>query len=99
MLIDWIHEAGAAQRAGTLLGAWCSTPAPTPTPAALHDAVKGAGVTLIEVHISNVHAREAVRHHSFLSPAAAGIVVGVGVDGYALAMHGLVRRVAAAKGA
>ena len=85
VLIDWIHEAGVAQRAGTLLGLVFNAGAYTHTSLALHDAVKGAGVAMIEVHISNVHAREAVRHHSFLSPAAAGIVVGFGIDGYALA--------------
>jgi 3-dehydroquinate dehydratase II len=58
--------------------------------------VKGAGVPMIEVHISNVHAREPFRHHSYLSPAAAGIIVGFGVDGYALAMEGLARRAKAA---
>jgi 3-oxoadipate CoA-transferase alpha subunit len=47
---------------------------------------------VIEVHISNVHAREPFRHHSYLSPAAAGIVVGFGIDGYALAIDGLARR-------
>src|SRR5208283_4098151 len=44
---------------------------------------------LIDCHISNVHTREEVRGHSFISPAAAGIVVGFGVDGYAVAIHGL----------
>ena len=92
LLIDWIHEAGAAHRAGMLLGIVFNAGAYTHTSLALHDAVKGAGVPMIEVHISNVHAREAVRHHSFLSPAAAGIVVGFGIDGYALAIHGLARR-------
>jgi 3-dehydroquinate dehydratase-2 len=51
---------------------------------------------VIEVHISNVHAREAVRHHSFISPAAAGIVVGFGIDGYVLAIDGLLRKSRAA---
>jgi 3-dehydroquinate dehydratase-2 len=98
VLIDWIHEAGVAQRAGTLLGAVFNPGAYTHTSVALHDAIKGAGVAVIELHISNVHARESFRHHSYVSPAAAGIVVGFGIDGYALAMHGLVRRAAAAKG-
>jgi hypothetical protein len=47
---------------------------------------------VIECHISNVHAREAFRHHSYISPAAAGIVVGFGVDGYVVALEGLVRK-------
>jgi len=99
LLIDWIHEAGVAHRGGTLLGVVFNAGAYTHTSVALHDAIKGAGVPTIEVHISNVHAREPFRHHSYLSPAAAGIVVGFGIDGYALAMQGLVRRAAAAKGA
>ena len=92
VLIDCIHEAGAAFRAGNLLGVVFNAGAYTHTSVALHDAVKGAGVPTIEVHISNVHAREAFRHHSYLSPAAAGIVVGFGIEGYALAMEGLARR-------
>ena len=92
VLIDWIHEAGVAHRAGTLLGVVFNAGAYTHTSVALHDAVKGAGVPMIEVHISNVHAREPFRHHSYLSPAAAGIVVGFGIEGYALAMDGLSRR-------
>jgi len=91
-LIDWIHEAGAAQRAGQLLGVVFNAGAYTHTSVALHDAIKGTGVAVIEVHLTNVHAREAFRHHSYLSPAAAGIVVGFGVDGYRLAIEGLVRR-------
>ena len=96
VLIDWIHEAGAAFRAGTLRGVVFNAGAYTHTSVALHDAIKGAGVPVVEVHISNVHAREPFRHHSYLSPAAAGIVVGFGIDGYALAMEGLSRRKAGA---
>jgi 3-dehydroquinate dehydratase-2 len=60
---------------------------------ALHDAIKGVdGLPVIELHISNVHTREAFRHHSFISPVATGIIVGFGVDGYAIALEGLVRR-------
>ncbi|HEY6355354.1 MAG TPA: type II 3-dehydroquinate dehydratase [Burkholderiaceae bacterium] len=91
-LVDWIHEAGTAQRAGQLLGVVLNAGAYTHTSVALHDAIKGTSVTLVELHISNVHAREAFRHHSFLSSVAAGIVVGFGVEGYALAIEGLVRR-------
>lgn len=96
LLIDWIHEAGAAHRAGTLLGVVFNAGAYTHTSVALHDAIKGSGVPVVEVHITNVHAREPFRHHSYLSPAAAGIVVGFGIDGYALAIQGLARRAAAA---
>ena len=98
VLIDWIQEAGRAQRAGTLAGVVFNAGAYTHTSVALHDAIKGAGVPVIEVHISNVHAREAFRHHSYLSPAADGVVVGFGVDGYALAIDGLARAAAAKLG-
>jgi 3-dehydroquinate dehydratase-2 len=92
VLIDWIHEAGAAFRQGELAGAVFNAGAYTHTSVALHDAIKGSSLPVIEVHISNVHAREAFRHHSYLSPAAAGIVVGFGVDGYVLGIEGLVRK-------
>ena len=89
VLIDWIQEAGSRQAAGDLIGAVFNPGAYTHTSLALHDAIKGAKLRLIECHISNVHTREEFRSHSFISPAAAGIVVGFGVDGYAVAIHGL----------
>jgi 3-dehydroquinate dehydratase II len=67
----------------------------THTSIALHDAIKGANAPVIELHITNVHAREPFRHHSWLSPVAKAIVVGFGVDGYPLAIAGLVRLAAA----
>jgi 3-dehydroquinate dehydratase-2 len=97
VLIDWIHDAGVRHRAGQLAGVVMNPGAYTHTSIALHDAIKGCGVPLIEIHISNVHAREAFRHHSYISPAAAGIVVGFGVDGYVLAIDGLLRKARAAK--
>ncbi|EGJ12004.1 MULTISPECIES: type II 3-dehydroquinate dehydratase [Rubrivivax] len=92
VLIDALHEAGRAVKAGALLGVVFNPGAYTHTSVALFDAIKGAELPVIEVHISNVHAREAFRHHSYVSPAAAGIVVGFGVDGYRLAIEGLVRQ-------
>ena len=89
VLIDWIHEAGRVQAAGTLAGVVLNAGAYTHTSIALHDAIKGAGVQVIEVHISNVHAREAFRHHSTISPVARGVIVGLGVAGYALAIAAL----------
>ena len=53
-------------------------------------------MTLIELHISNVHAREAFRHHSYISPAARAVMAGFGVNGYALAIAGLAGMVAPA---
>lgn len=92
VLIDAIHEAGRGVKDGRVLGVVLNAGAYTHTSVALHDAIKGAGVPVVEVHISNVHTREAFRHHSFVSPAATGIVVGFGVAGYALAIEGLVHK-------
>ena len=84
-LIDRVH---AARTDGTTFivinpGAF------THTSVALLDAVKGTGVPLVELHISNVHAREAFRHHSYLSGVARAVMCGFGVQGYALAIDGL----------
>lgn len=96
-LIDKIHEYGRLHKEGQALGCVFNPGAYTHTSIALHDAIKGVdGLPVIECHISNVHAREAFRHHSWISPTAAGIVVGFGVDGYALAIEGLVRKFSAA---
>jgi len=89
-LIDWLHEAGA-EPAGTVVGIVLNAGAYTHTSVALHDAIKAIFPPVIEVHLSNVHAREPFRHHSYLSPACAGIVVGFGVAGYAMAIDGLGR--------
>jgi 3-dehydroquinate dehydratase-2 len=91
VLIDWIHESGREVAAGRLLGVVFNAGAYTHTSVALHDAIKGASVPVVELHISNVHAREAFRHHSFISPVARGIIVGFGVKGYALAIEALAR--------
>lgn len=88
-LVDWIHEAGKAQATGKLAGVVLNAGAYTHTSVALHDAIKGTGVVLIELHISNVHAREAFRHHSFISPVAKAVMAGFGVKGYAMAIAGL----------
>ena len=61
----------------------------THTSIALADAIAGSGVRVIEVHISNVHAREPFRHHSYVSAHAAGIIVGLGAAGYPLAIRAL----------
>ena len=88
-LIDWIQETGAAVKAGQSIGAVFNPGAFTHTSVALHDAIEGASLPLIECHISNVHKREEFRHHSFISPIASGIIVGFGVHGYVLAINGL----------
>jgi 3-dehydroquinate dehydratase-2 len=97
VLIDAIHAAGRRFKAGEVLGVVMNPGAYTHTSIALHDAI--AGVTplpVMEVHISNVHARESFRHHSYISPVAAGIVVGFGIAGYELAIEGLLRKTAKA---
>jgi 3-dehydroquinate dehydratase-2 len=88
-LVDWLHEAGRAQAAGQALGVVLNAGAYTHTSVALADAIKGASVTAIEVHISNVHAREPFRHHSYLAPVVRGQIVGFGLRGYALAIAAL----------
>jgi 3-dehydroquinate dehydratase-2 len=90
-LIDWLHECGRAVKAGESIGAVYNPGAHTHTSVALHDAIEGAEVPVIECHISNVHRREEFRHHSFISPVARGIIVGFGVQGYVLAIQGLHR--------
>lgn len=85
-LVDWIHEAGRVHAEGRLAGLIFNAAACTHTSVALLDAVKGTGVPLVELHISNVHARESFRHHSYLSAAARAVMCGFGVAGYGLAI-------------
>ena len=58
----------------------------THTSVALMDAIKGAELPVIELHISNVHAREAFRHHSYIAPVAKAVICGLGVQGYSIAI-------------
>jgi 3-dehydroquinate dehydratase-2 len=88
-LVDWIQEAGRAQSAGDAAGVVLNAAAYTHTSVALHDAIVGSGARVIELHISNVHRRESFRHHSYVSPVAAGIIIGLGVAGYPLALRAL----------
>jgi 3-dehydroquinate dehydratase-2 len=88
-LIDWIHEAGRLCVQGEMIGVVLNAGALTHTSIALHDAIKGASVPLIEYHISNVHAREAFRHSSWISPVARAVMAGLGVKGYGLAIAAL----------
>lgn len=85
VLIDKIHEIGFTYE-GIVLNAGGLTH----TSIALADAVGGIKTPVIEVHISNVHAREEYRHHSFLSAKAKGIIVGFGLRGYDLAIQSLI---------
>ena len=88
-LVDWIQEAGAA-KAGVLLNAG----AYTHTSIALHDAIRATGVSVIEVHLSNVFARESFRHHSYISPVAKGVICGFGAASYELAFDALISHLA-----
>ena len=89
VLVDWIHEAGQLHAQGELAGVVLNAGAYTHTSVALLDAIKGTGITLIELHISNVFARESFRHHSWISPAARAVMCGFGVQGYAPAIDAL----------
>jgi 3-dehydroquinate dehydratase II len=88
-LVDWIQEAGAAQARGDAVGVVLNAAGYTHTSIALHDAIIGSGGRVIEVHISNVYRREAFRQPSYVSPVAAGVIVGFGVLGYSLALRAL----------
>jgi len=90
-LIDFIHEAHAKKAAGIILNAGGYTH----TSIALHDAIKAANIPTVEVHISNIHARENFRHHSFTAMAAFAVLAGFGIDGYRLAISGLAAKIGA----
>jgi 3-dehydroquinate dehydratase II len=83
-LIGWLHEAADAGLAVVL-----NAGALTHTSIALRDACAARTAPLVEVHISNVHAREQFRHHSYISAVASGVIVGLGVEGYVLALSWL----------
>jgi len=92
VLIDRIHAARAEHRSGELLGAVFNPGALSHTSIALHDAIKGVELPVVEVHISNIHAREPFRQHSYVSASAAGVIVGLGIAGYAWAIRALVEK-------
>jgi 3-dehydroquinate dehydratase-2 len=81
-LLEWIHQAADAQEPVILNAGGL-----THTSVALRDACAELTAPLIEVHISNVYAREDFRRHSYLSPVATGVIVGLGVQGYLLALR------------
>ncbi|MEA2976179.1 MAG: 3-dehydroquinate dehydratase [Alphaproteobacteria bacterium] len=84
-LIDWIHEARAQKAAGIIINAGGYSH----TSVAIHDALLAANVPVIEVHITNIYARENFRHHSHVAAAAKATLSGFGTEGYALAITGL----------
>jgi 3-dehydroquinate dehydratase-2 len=81
-LLQWIHAAADAREPVVL-----NAGALTHTSVALRDACSELTAPLIELHISNVHAREEFRHFSYLSAVATGVIVGLGVQGYLLALR------------
>ncbi|RFB80571.1 type II 3-dehydroquinate dehydratase [Methylovirgula sp. 4M-Z18] len=83
-LVTWIQEAGSAGQPIILNAA-----AYTHTSIAIHDAIRGAKAEVIEVHLSNVHAREHFRHHSYISAVAKGVILGFGPMSYRLALEAL----------
>ncbi|MBV9112006.1 MAG: type II 3-dehydroquinate dehydratase [Hyphomicrobiales bacterium] len=83
-IIDWIHEARAA--AGGIV---INPAAFTHTSVAILDALNACEFPIIEVHISNVHRREPFRHHSYVSLRADGVIAGLGIQGYELALRRL----------
>jgi len=88
-LVDFIHEAHARKAAGIVINAGGYSH----TSIALHDAIKGVNIPTVEVHITNIHARESFRHHSFTAMAAFASLAGFGIEGYRLAISGLAAKI------
>lgn len=83
-IVSWLHEAGEKA-----IGVALNAGAYTHTSVALHDAIRAISVPVIEVHISNVHAREEFRHRSLIAPACKGVICGFGTTSYILALNAL----------
>jgi 3-dehydroquinate dehydratase-2 len=83
-LVTWVQECR-----GRAAGIIINPAGYTTTSIALLDALLAVGLPVIEVHITNIHRREEFRHHSFVSKAATGVIAGLGVQGYALALQAM----------
>jgi 3-dehydroquinate dehydratase II len=88
-LITWVQECR-----GRASGIVINPAGYTTTSIGLLDALLAVGLPVIEVHITNIHRREEFRHHSYVSKAATGVIAGLGVEGYALALRAMARLVA-----
>ena len=86
-LLGWVHDASDAGEAVVINpGGWSHTSV------VLHDALAALNGPLVEVHITNIHRREEFRHHSYVSRVADGVIAGLGVQGYVLALQWLAAR-------
>jgi 3-dehydroquinate dehydratase-2 len=90
-LIDFIHEAHANKAAGIIINAGGYSL----TSVALHHALVAVKIPAVEVHVSNIHARENLRYHCFTAKAAFASLCGFGIDGYRLAINGLAAKIGA----
>src|SRR5258705_7535347 len=84
-LVEWVQQAGAAGAAGIVINAGGYTHSSV----AIRDAILAVKLPVVEVHVSNIFARESFRHHSYIAPVARATLCGFGIEGYALAVTGL----------
>jgi len=84
VLVDWLHEAGEKA-----VGVAINPGAYGHTSIAMHDAIRAISVPVVELHLSNIHAREEFRHTSMIAPAAKGVICGFGAHSYILALQAL----------
>ena len=91
-IVTWIQEAGRKA-----VGIVINPAGYTTTSVAILDAILAAKIPAVEIHITNIHAREEFRHHSYVSKGAKAVICGFGIPGYALAIDGLASLIAKAK--
>lgn len=94
VLVDWIQEARAKGAAGIVI----NPAAYTHTSIAILDALLASDIPIVEIHISNVHARDDFRRHSYVSRVAKAVICGFGINGYGLAIDGLAAMLTSSKG-